>query len=68
MKIEYICLVTLDARDISLASANGGTQIEHPVAPVKTIIRVNTQVMASPVVTDNQAISAGWRRSASDPV
>ena len=68
MKVEYVCVVTLDDRDISLASANGGTQIEHPVAPVKTILRVNTQVITPPGVMGNQTASAGWRRSASDPV
>lgn len=44
MRVEYVCLVTLDERDIRLAAANGGTTIEHPVAPVKTILRVSTEV------------------------
>jgi hypothetical protein len=44
MKVEYVCVLTLDERDIRLAAANGGTTVDHPVAPVKTILRVNTEV------------------------
>jgi len=44
MKCEYICVVTLDERDIRLAAANGGVTIEHPVAPVRTVIRLTHDV------------------------
>lgn len=44
VKVDYVCVVTLDERDIRLAAANGGTTIEHPVPPVKTILRVSTEV------------------------
>lgn len=63
MKVEYVCVVTMDQRDISLAAGNGGRPIEHPVAPVKTIIRVMTQGSEKP-----EAHTTGWRKSASEPV
>lgn len=41
MKVEYVCMVLMDERDVRLAAANGGTTIEHTVPPVRTILRVN---------------------------
>ena len=46
MKTEYVCIVTMDERDVRLAAANGGKEIEHPPGayPIKTIFRVSNEV------------------------
>lgn len=44
MQIQYICVVTMDERDVKLSAANGGITIEHPVPPVKTIFRLSNEV------------------------
>ena len=54
MKVEYVCYVTLDARDVQLAAANGGTAIEHPVPPVRTVIRTTVECK-KPVVPSMDA-------------
>lgn len=43
MKVEYVCMVTLDERDVRLAAANGGTTIDHPIPPIRTIFRLSNE-------------------------
>lgn len=51
MRIEYICEITLEDRDIRLLAANG-KEIEHPVPLVKTIIKVTSEVREQLVPVD----------------
>jgi hypothetical protein len=46
VKTEYICVVTMDERDVKLSAANGGIAIEHPpgASPVKTIFKLTNEV------------------------
>lgn len=66
MKVEYVCLVTMDDRDIRLAAANGGTAIEHPVSPVKTIIKVTTEVREQLIDASAEMTRHGFRVSAGE--
>ncbi len=44
MRIEYFCIVTLEERDVRLAAANGGITIDHPIPPVRTVIKLTNEV------------------------
>ncbi len=65
MKVEYVCVITLDQRDVRLASANGGMEIPHPVPPVKTIIKVTGDAERKSQ-TDLDRETYGFRVSASE--
>ena len=70
MKVEYICLLTLDERDIRLAAVNGGLSVEHPVPPLKTVITVTKDVRDQLQADHDATLPAGlrgWKASASEP-
>lgn len=63
MKVEYVCLVTLEERDVRLASVNGGVIVDHPVPPIRTVIRTTPDVKEQ---LGKAAESRGFRVSANE--
>lgn len=67
MRIENVCVVTLDDRDVRRATSHFGIAVDHLVRPDRTIIRICThEQQPIPVIPDQDADEVPWGASIRD--